>query len=114
MAALLALAVVLFWPPNDPGSASPYNQGAHLAHQSHNAHAVQDTQDQAPHVNRVADCEASAIGCCVMTLCHPGISVGPHDMPDVAADDDTIPASAVQGLGSGPGIILPPPRHLLV
>jgi hypothetical protein len=112
MVALLALAIVLGWPPVDPGSASPYNNGVQLAAHGHHAHTEQNGHHRILHVNLDADCDSSAIGCCGMTHCYPGISVDPHDLPLLAGDDGTTAASAVRGTGSDPGMVLPPPRRL--
>jgi hypothetical protein len=114
MAALLALAVVLFWSPHDPASSSPHDYGPQSLHQSHDANATLDSPHGVLHVDLDADCEASAIGCCVITHCHPEISIDPHAMPAIAAGDETTTAAVVRRLGSDPGIILPPPRRLPV
>lgn len=110
MALLLTLAVALIWPPAEPGSASPDNHGIQTAMQSHHDHAALSGRHRVLHVDLDADCD-SGLGCCVMTLCHPGLSVDPQDMPVIAADDDTSAASMVRGVGSDPGVVLPPPRR---
>jgi hypothetical protein len=109
VSALLALAIVFFWSPDAPGSALPHNHELQLAHQSHDARAVGNSRHWVIHINLVADRDASEIECCLLKLRHPGISVDPHDMPIFAHDNETTAASAVQGLGSDPGVILP--RH---
>lgn len=111
MAALLALAVVLVWPPVGPGSASPYDSAGQLEPRSDHAHGAQSSQHQVVIVDLAAACDASAAGCCVMAHCYPGISVDPHDLPLFAGDEGTTAASAVHGAGRDPGMVLPPPRR---
>ena len=113
MAAMMALAMVLVWPTADKGSASPYDHGVQSVLQRHHAHAAQNSRHRVLHVNLNADCDASASGWCVITP-FPGIFFEPHGMPIAATDDETTEASAVRGFGREPGVILPPPRRLLV
>jgi hypothetical protein len=117
LAALLTLAFVLVWPPVHQGFASSDNHGLHAGTPGHHAHIEQNEQnEQNRHLNLKsdADCDASAMGCCMMAHCCPGISVGPHDLPVSVRDDGATAASAVRGTGSGPGTVLPPPRRMPV
>ena len=114
LAALLTLALVFVWPPVDLGFASPANHGVQAGTHGHHAHIEQNDQIRHLSVTLSADCEASAIGCCMMAHCCPGISVGPHDLPVFVGDDGATAASAVRGTGSDPGMVLPPPRQLPV
>lgn len=112
LAALLTLAFILVWPPVVHGSASSDNHGMQAGTHGHHAHIEQNDQHSLLSVKTDADCDASAIGCCMMAHCCPGISVGRYDLPFFAGDDVTTAASAVRGTGSDPGMVLPPPRHL--
>lgn len=113
LAALVALALVLVWPPIDIGLASPENHGVQTGAHGHHVHAEQNDQHRNLNV-KMDDCDASAIGCCVMAHCCPGNSVGPHDLPVFMGDVEATAASAVRGTGSEPEMVLPPPRHLTV
>lgn len=114
MAALLTLALVLVWPPVDHGSALSDNHGVQAEMHGHHAHAEQSDQALYRNVTSDGDCAASAIGCCMMAHCCPGISVGPQDLPVIVCDDGATAASAVRGTGSDPGMVLPPPRRMPV
>jgi len=96
MAVLMALAVVLIWPPVSSEAASSYVHAASPASHSHHAHAEEKSHQRVLHVTLDADCHASAIGCCAMTHCHPGISVDPHEMTAIAANQETTAATAVR------------------
>lgn len=112
VAALLALAVALVWPPAGSGSASPDTRGVQTAAQSNHDHGAPSGRHSIVHVD--SNCDASGIGCCVMTVCHPGISADPQDMPLAATDGDTPAATEVRGVGRAPGVVLPPPRRVPV
>lgn len=114
LAALLTLAFVLVWPPVDHGSALTDNHGVQAGTHGHRAHIEQNDQIRHLNVKLDADCDASAIGCCMMAHCCPGISVGPQDLPVFVRDDGATAASAVRGTGSDPGMVLPPPRRMPV
>lgn len=110
MAALVAL-VVLVWPPDGLEAASPYvHAEVHPLH-SHLMHAKERRPQRVLPFMLDANCHASAFGCCAMAHCHPAISVDPHEMTNISANDDETAAVAEQGLGSDPGVILPPPRR---
>lgn len=111
LAALLTLAFIVIWPPVDYGSASFSHHAAQTGTHGQQTHTE---QHGLLNIKTDADCDASAIGCCMMAHCYPGISVGPHDMPGFVSDDGTTAASAVRGTGSDPGMVLPPPRNLSV
>lgn len=111
LAALLTLAFVLIWPPVVAGSASSSNHAAQADTHGHHAHTE---QHGLLNIKMDADCGASAIGCCMMVHCCPGLSAGPHDMPGSVSNDSTTAASAVRATGSDPGMVLPPPRRLPV
>ena len=113
-AALLALAFVVVGLPADPVSSSPHHHGVQTVIHGHHAPSAPDGGHRAHHGDRDADCDFPAIDCCAMTLCHPGISVDPHDLRIVAAENARTSASTVRGIGSEPGVILPPPRRLPV
>ena len=112
--ALFAFAVLFVWSPFDAGAASPYDQGVQSSPQIHQTHAAQNGQDGTSQVSHYACCDAPSVGCCVMMLCHPALSVDAHRLPIVAADDATAAATELLGLGSDPEVILPPPRSVLV
>ena len=112
LAALLALALVLVWPPVGQGSASPENHLAQSGPHGHHAHLEQNDQVRVLNAHLDADCDASAIGCCMMAHCCPGISVAPHDLPVFVCNDEATAASAVRGTGSDPGMVPPPPRRM--
>ena len=114
LAALLTLAFVFVWPPIDPGFASSGNHGVHAGTHSHHAHIEQNDLILHLNVESDADCDALAMGCCMMAHCCPCISVGPHDMPVTVRDDGATAASGVYGTGSDPGMVLPPPRRMPV
>jgi hypothetical protein len=99
LAGLMVLAVILVWPPLGSDAASSADHVAITALHSHDAHA----QD--------VDCQPSAVGCCMMTHCHPGMSFDAHEMTTVVARSETTVAPPVRGLGNNPGVILPPPRR---
>jgi len=80
----------------------------------HYAHAELSDHVLYHNVTSDGDCAASAIGCCMMAHCCPGISVGPQDLPVIICDDGSTAASAVRGTGSDPGVLLPPPRGMPV
>lgn len=114
LVASLTLTFVLVWPPVDHGSALSDNHGVQAG--LHGQHAPVDPSDQMRHhnVQLDADCDASAIGCCMMAHCCPGISVRPQDLAAFVRDDGATAASAVRGTGSDPGVALPPPRRKTV
>lgn len=114
LAALLTLAFVLVWPSVDHGSALTDNHGVQAGTHGHRAHIEQNDQIRHLNVKLDADCDASAIGCCMMAHCCPGISVEPQDLPVFVRDDGATAASAVRGTGSDPGMVLPPPRRMPV
>jgi len=111
-AALLALVVALVWPSDGSSSASPYTHGAGTVAQTNHDYGTLGGEHRVLDIDLDADCDASGIGCCVMMLCHPGISVDPHDMPLIVSGDDTTAAAAVRGVGRDPGVVPPPPRSL--
>lgn len=114
LAALLTLAFVLVWPPVDHGSALSDNHGVQAGMHGH--HAPIDPSDQMRHLNVQLDteCDASAMDCCMMAHCCPGLSVGPHHPPVLVRDDGATAASVVRGTGIDPGMVLPPPRRMPV
>jgi hypothetical protein len=111
LAALTTLAVIFVWPPLGLDSASSPVYAAVASSHSHHEYAEEKGAQRVLYGMRDEDCRASVTGCCMMIHCHPGISVGPHEMAMVAAIDETATAAAVRGLGSDPGVILPPPRR---
>ncbi|MFD1912081.1 hypothetical protein [Halodurantibacterium flavum] len=112
MAAVLALAFAFIWPPASFGSPLSYDHAAQAEAHTHQAHAKRGDQHSLLTVQMEADCDAAAAGCCMMAHCCPGISVGAHEITTVTASDETTAATPVPGLGSDPGVILPPPRRL--
>jgi hypothetical protein len=112
MAALLALAFAFIWLPASFGSPSSYDHAAQAKAHTHQAHAKPSDQHSRLTVQMDADCDAATLGCCMMAHCCPGISVGAHEITTVTASDETTAATPVPGLGSDPGVILPPPRRL--
>ncbi|QBJ22884.1 hypothetical protein [Haematobacter massiliensis] len=114
LAALLTLAFVLVWPPVYTGSASAEDHVVQT--EMHGNHPRMEQDDQVGYLNvkSNADCDASAMACCTMAHCCPGISVGPQDLPVSARDNGATAASAVYCTGSDPGMVLPPPRRLPV
>lgn len=112
LSALLMLAVVFVWPPvgSDPESSMVHT--ATTASDSHHSHEKHRSSEQDRHGALNDGCQGSVTGCCMMTHCHPGISVKPHEMAAVTTHDEMTDPAAVQGLGSEPGVILPPPRRL--
>jgi hypothetical protein len=111
MAALLALAFAFMWPPANSGSPSPSDHTAQAEAHTQHADAKPSGQHSFLTVQMDADCAAAAAGCCMMAHCCPGISVGAHEMTKLATSDVTKAAEAVRGLGSDPGVVLPPPRR---
>lgn len=109
MAALLALAFAFVWPPANFGFPSDHTAQAEADTQ--HAHGKPSGQHSFLTVQMDADCAAAAAGCCMMAHCCPAISVGAHEMTKLAASDVTTAAEAVSGLGSDPGVVLPPPRR---
>lgn len=114
LAALLTLAFTFIWSPVHHVSASGYDLAAQAGTHGHHAHAEQNDPHSLLNVKRDAECETTAIGCCMMAHCCPGISVGTHDVPGLVGGNGTTAAPAVRGTGSDPGMVLPPPRHSLV
>ena len=114
LAALLTLAFVLVWPLVDHGSALSVDHGVQARMHSHHAHIEQSDQTRHLNVQLDADCDTSAIGCCMMAHCCPGISVGPQVLAVFVRDDGATAASAFRGTGSDPGVVLPPPRGMPV
>ena len=113
LVALITLAVVLVWPPvGSEASSSTVHAATAASDNHHHAHVEENSPQGALHGTLDEDCQASAIGCCMMTHCHPGISVDALEMATVVASDRTTAAAPVRGLGSDPGVILPPPRRL--
>jgi hypothetical protein len=112
MAALLALTFAFIWPPANFGSPSPNDHTAQAESHTQHAHAKPSDQHSILTVQMDADCDAATLGCCMMAHCCPGISVGAHEITTVTASDETTAAAPVRGLGSDPGVILPPPRRL--
>ncbi|SDX70563.1 hypothetical protein SAMN04488238_11626 [Roseicitreum antarcticum] len=112
LAVLMTLAVILVWPPLGSEAASSTIHAVFPASHSHHTHAGEDDPQRVLHVTLDVDCQASAIGCCVMNHCHPGISVDLHEMTAFASNDETMVAVALRGSGSEPGVITPPPRRL--
>ncbi len=112
LAVLTTLAVILVWPPLGSEAASPTDHAAITASHSHHTHAGEDDLQRVLHVTLDVDCQASAIACCVMTHCYPGISVDPHEMTAFASKDEIMSAAVVRGSGCEPGVNIPPPRRL--
>jgi hypothetical protein len=111
LAALLSLAFVLIWAPFIAGSASSYH-AAQAGMLGHHADTEQADQHGRRTIKTEAECDASAVRCCMMAHCCPGMSVGPQDMPGFVSDDVSTAALAVCGTGCDPGLVLPPPRSL--
>ncbi|WP_141703023.1 hypothetical protein [Cereibacter johrii] len=114
LTALLTLAFVLVWPPAGHGSASSDNRGVQAEIHGHRVDAEQNDPALYCNVTSDGDCAASAISCCMMAHCCPGISVEPQDLPVVVWDDGAIVPAVVLGKGSNPGVVLPPPRRVPV
>lgn len=112
MAALLALAFAFVWPPANLGSSSPSDYTAQAEPHIQHAHGKPSGQHSFLTVQMDAACAAAAAGCCMMAHCCPAISVGTHVMTGMAVREVTTAAEAVRGLGSDPGVVLPPPRSL--
>jgi hypothetical protein len=113
LTALMTLAVILVWPPIESEAASSNDHVAITAsHSQHHAHAEEISPQRVLHVTLDADCQPSAIGCCMMIHCHPGISVVAHEMTTVVASDEPTIAGAPRRSGSDPAVNLPPPRRL--
>lgn len=112
IAALLALAFAFIWPPANFGSPTPYDHAVQAEAHTQHAHGKPSGQHGFLTVQMEADCAAAAAACCMMAHCCPGISVGAHEITTVSASDETTAATPVPGLGSDPGVILPPPRRL--
>lgn len=113
MAALLTLAIFLAGPPVGHSSASVSNQTAKAETLGHFTHTEQSDQHRHHKVKLNVDCNATALGCCMMAHCCPGNLVDLHDVPLVDGEEETKTASAVRCTGSNPWIVLPPPRLLL-
>ncbi len=112
LSALLMLAVVFVWPPVRSEPESSMVHTATIASDGHHSHEKQHSPEQDRHGALNDGCQASVTGCCMMTHCHPGISIEPHELAAVTTHDEMTAATTVQGLGSDPGVILPPPRRL--
>jgi hypothetical protein len=110
LAALTTLAIIFAWPPLGSNSMSSHLLAAVSSSPSHHKCAEERGAQRVLHGTRDEDCRASVTGCCMTTHCLPGLLVGPHEMATLAAIDETATAAAVRGLGSDPGVILPPPR----
>ena len=114
IAAMLALAVSLVWPSAGPVASSsrthmhsiepdvPLDHSAHQDHQLGGLPAI--------HV----DCEPSGVGCCMKTLCHPGLTTEPIGMAFTGADNEDEAVLATDAPGSEPDVAVPPPRILPV
>lgn len=111
LAVLMTLAVFVVWPPRGSEALSSTDHAAITASHSHHAHAEEISPQPVLDVTLDADCQLSAIGCCMMTHCHLVISVAAHEMTNVVTSGETRAATPVRGLGSDPGMILPPPRR---
>lgn len=111
LVALMTLAVIFVWSPLWSQSASSPVHAAVISYHGQHEHAEQKGPQRPSHSALDEDCQASAIGCCMMTHCHPGISVDAHEMTRVMARDETTAARPQRVLGSGPRLILPPPRR---
>ncbi len=112
MAALMTLAFAFIWPPANSGSPTSSDHAAQAEAHTQHAHDKPSGQHSFLTVQMEADCEAATLGRCMMAHCCPGISVGAHEIATVSARDETTAATPVPGLGSDPGVILPPPRRL--
>lgn len=112
MAALLALAFAFIWPPATFGSPSQSDHTAQAEAHTQHAHGKPGGQHSFLTVQMDADCATAAADCCMMAHCCPAISVGAHVMTTMAVSDVTTAAEGVRGLGSDPGVVLPPPRRL--
>ena len=110
LAAFLTLAFVFVSSPVDPSFGSSENHGVKAGMHGHHAHIEQSDQIRHLDVKSNADCDASAMVCCMMAHCCPGISVGPQELPVSVRDAGATAASSVRGTGSDPGMVLPPPR----
>lgn len=114
LAALLMFALAIGWPFAGTGWQTPAAHAYQTANSDHHAgatHSPFGAHDRATHE---ADCGASAIGCCMMTLCHPAISIEPFAMPVMAVDAATGSGRPARGPGSNPRVDVPPPRFLPV
>lgn len=108
IAAMLALAVSLMWPSTDSVASSSH---AHM-------HGIENdvSRDHSAHHDRrldgsnLIDCEPSAIGCCMVMLCHPALAIEPYYMAFMGRGGETEPAMAARVFGSKPDVVDPPPR----
>lgn len=111
--ALLALALIIFWPPVHYGSASP---GAHAMFSAEAPvhHPLSDQHDPPSLFSVKLDgaCDAAAAGCCMMAHCCQGIAIAQPDLPLFAGNEGRKAAPATRGAGSDPALVLPPPRTL--
>jgi hypothetical protein len=108
IAAMLTLAVSLMWPSTGSVASSSH---AHV-------HGIENdvSRDHSAHHDRrldgaiQIDCEPSAIGCCMMTLCHPALAIEPNHMAFMGGGGRPEPAMAARVFGSKPDVVDPPPR----
>lgn len=112
LAALMTLTVIAVWPPGGSGPASSSVSAAVISFHSYPQYPDENGSRPAVRGNLDEDCQPASSGCCMMIHCYPGISVEPHKVAAIAVNDKTTTAAATRGLGSDPGVILPPPRGL--
>ncbi|GGA53791.1 hypothetical protein GCM10011499_24850 [Pelagibacterium lentulum] len=114
IAALLALAVSLALLPLGVSALDHHPQlhgiGAERLHHSP-AHLGSDMGDMA---DAQFPCEHCGIDCCMMTHCHPGLSIEPFGILFTVPGGKTTDTIGAHAFGGPPDVAVPPPRILLV
>lgn len=98
---------LLAWLPGEGLSSSTHVQISRAINADHIVSAPS-------HSGKDTDCGGATVICCMMSMCHPAISIDPVEMPTVANLDEAASSVLVQSLGNEPAIILPPPREIPV
>lgn len=111
LAAVLTLTVALVWLlEGAPHTASAQHDGMQPISHSHHGLPAGESHSQHANTHQPAECDASLIGCCVMHLCQPAISINEQDMVFGSRKDEAEDVSMKTEYGSAPEVTVPPPR----
>jgi hypothetical protein len=113
-AILLAVAVALVWSVEGQlDAASNDRVGQSVAAQAQN-HLARKVGAHPALSGLPAHCQTADVGCCMMSLCHPGVASDAAAAVLTSLCDATEETETIASAGRSPGVDVPPPRILLV
>ena len=110
VAAALALALSLTWLSTSALASPTHAHTHHVSVDRGHAHPPHRSQLPSLHV----ECEPSGIGCCMMALCHPALTLEPYSFTFIGAGGEAEVSADAEALGSMLDVAVPPPRVLPV